>query len=260
MNEILGTEELARDRARFLMSTLTADDPVMRCLRRIVVGFNFAESLLEITFDYLSVVTVAEGVRTPRIHKSELAGWSDALYTLRHFDVKCNYEASHTKLAYLVDHFHIFAELFELVLSTVERMVAILKREVMPAKNFEHKLLKVKNDFSLLKELVDQVTPVHIALQDHLSYLVLASDTSTDVERLKSKSLFTLRDEYFIKPEPGVLAKYLVASETYTINKFYSARARAFINNETAIARFKAEMDSRAANLEVFSLMEAVVS
>lgn len=223
------------------MANLEIDDPVMVLLNRVAERFYFTNLVLTSSL----------------ASEDKFMTWTTNVHLLRVFVSKCNNdEASDCSLVRLMDNFATFVKLFEDVCSILEHW-----RVSSNARPFKSMLAHSLRDFSRLKKLVSQMTPAHVALQGHFKYLHFSGTPLTQVElRETCEILFTLRDEYFLKPRAGLLARYLVAAKAFAASEAYTTRGMAAIGKTVMASRFQAEIDRHAISLEVFSLMDPLAS
>jgi len=248
------------------MSPFQIDDPFLHAIRR-------AGDMLDEAVDFLrgrpSIVTCTFDRRRELEHLS--SSTVQAAYNFRQlrFAIESD-EKAVTNLSYAVDNFGRFQQAHKEACKLIGRMLAEIHPD-MPEEDSKAILRGLHKDFGKVFMLYRRITTSHVVLQGHFQYLV-TSGPSVEVsvsngESLEAKeklerqaelfgSLETLRDQFFLKPTPGLVTEYLQEVAVVEASAVY--RGARYDTERFISDLFLARLDKWRLELEVKSLLEVI--
>lgn len=232
------------------MSDSFVADPVTRYFALTLEQFDFTKFMLEAGFSYFTHVKVSKSAR------DELIVLSDLLYALSRWPIECD-DHSNGGLAYLVDNYQLFVRLVEEAFTKIDSAAVMLSRENILPSSYGNAVLRAKNNFALLNDRLQHVTPVQLALQRHFVCLIWSHNLVRKFDcKEANPTLFALRDEYFAAPRPQVIREYLVNADAFLRDVALPALEVSPVGDpKTLVAELKAAVDERVTELEVSLLM-----
>lgn len=231
------------------MQELTLDDPVTQAMRSLMKAFNPLLNLLE-----------------PQIKTFSKIGFSkdpdkkERDQILRSFVIELQYvwgfevasDDSDGNLPFILTHFDELKQRFEATYIFAE--AALLEFYPRKADALRVQMIEsARPHFDCLKFSVAKMTPLHLALQNHIYSLVLAFPNLDWAEtELFFKPLFELRNRYFKAPQAHLISEYLLQIENFTAEAFYELNSTV----ERSRDPNRAYAESDQLTLEVAVLME----
>lgn len=119
-----------------------------------------------------------------------------------------------------------------------------------------------RQDLVWLRQLKENISPLHIELQEHFYTMVVKYPRGSEADNMTAAEffdpLYKLRNEYFLRPSFEVLEAYRRVSKELQSSTYYSEVLRAGLTS-TAVSVWDAHLEDHELELDVLSMVETLV-